>query len=81
MVDALTRWPSLSNSPWIFLYPRNFSWNSAIGPGGSGSPSAAGTKLLAEVSSEDLRQSQLPTLPPERSGGRQAPAWMWLAHM
>ncbi len=22
MVDALTRWPSLSNSPWILLYPQ-----------------------------------------------------------
>ncbi len=21
MVDALTRWPSLSSSPWILLYP------------------------------------------------------------
>jgi hypothetical protein len=22
MVDALTRWPSLSSSPWILLYPQ-----------------------------------------------------------
>ena len=23
MVDALTRWPSLSSSPWILLYPQS----------------------------------------------------------
>jgi hypothetical protein len=26
MVDAVTRWPSLSSSPWILLYPQPLFW-------------------------------------------------------
>src|ERR1017187_3581550 len=82
MVDALTRWPSLSSSPWILLYPqllfsvasRSISAAISVLTGAVAPPLPGAAPAARRLS----MRPHVPAAPSSRSGGRRSgTAFVW----